>query len=163
LRGTDAVAFLKFESSGTAFWSVAASGFAGGTACARGNGVVIRDFRDLVCWRLSHALKCEVFDFTAIGPASTDFKFRDQVRDASASAPRNIAEAFGRIRPRDRARFCEFAMASLEETRNHLIDARDREYLSQALFSRLWNLAESALRATKGWWLYLRRLDTPQR
>ena len=116
----------------------------------------VRNFKDLVCWRLSYALKCEVFVFTATGPAFRDFKYRDQIRDSSASAPRNIAEAFGRFRPKDSARFCEFAVGSLEETRNNLIDGRDRAYLSQALFSRLWNLSSSALTATRNWMLYLK-------
>jgi len=99
--------------------------------------VIVRDFKDLVCWRRAHALKCEVVDFTANGPASRDFKYCDQIRDSSASAPSNIAEAFGRYGPRDAARFCEFAIASLEETRNHLIDGCDRAYLTPALYSRL--------------------------
>ena len=118
--------------------------------------VIVRDFKDLVCWRLAYALKCEVVDFTATGPASRDFKYCDQIRDASASAPANIAEAFGRYRSRDAARFCEFAIASLEETRNHLIDGRDRAYLTPVLCSRLSNLARSAVKTTKNWMIYLK-------
>ncbi len=121
--------------------------------------MVVRRFQDLVCWQLSHQLKCEAFAFTAIGPASRDFKYRDQIRDSGASAPRNIAEAFGRFRPRDSARFAEYACASLQETQNHLIDGRDRGYLSGKLFSRLWNLSDAALRATTNWMLYLKGCD----
>jgi len=91
-----------------------------GTVCARAKHMGIRDFRDLVAWQLSYELKCEVFAFTASGPASKDFKYRDQIRDASASAPRNIAEGFGRFRPREFARYLEYARASLMETQNHL-------------------------------------------
>lgn len=67
----------------------------------------VRDFRDLVCWQLSHELQCEVFAFTAAGPASRDFKYRDQIRDSSAATPRDIAEGFGR-----------FAGAALKATTN---------------------------------------------
>jgi four helix bundle protein len=109
---------------------------------------VVYDFRDLVCWRLSYELKCDVFAFTSSGPAAGDFKYRDQIRDSSASAPRNIAEGFGRFRPRDSARFYEIARASLVETRNHLIDGRDRGYLDDNLYFRLTNLARSATTAT---------------
>jgi len=108
----------------------------------------VRDFQDLVCWRLSYQLKCEVVEFTATGPASRDFKYRDQIRDSSRSAPRNIAEGFGRFRPREFARFLEFARASLDETLDHLIDGRDSGYLSQILFSRLSNLQRAAQKAT---------------
>ncbi len=57
-------------------------------------------------------------------------------------------EVFGRFRPREFARYLEYARASLMETQNHLIDGRDRGYLSPALYSRLFNLARSALKAT---------------
>ena len=56
---------------------------------------VVRDFRELVCWQLAHALKCEILEFTATEPAASDFKYCDQIRSSSASAPGNIAEAFG--------------------------------------------------------------------
>ena len=108
----------------------------------------VRDFRDLVCWQLSEELKCEVLAFTAIPPVSRDYKFCDQIRDSSACAPRNISEGFGRYRPAEFARFLEYARSSLMETQNHLIDAHDRTYLSDRLYSRLYNLAAAALRLT---------------
>src|SRR5262249_12231701 len=109
-----------------------------------------RHFEDLVCWRLSRALKCEVLAFTATGPISRDFKFRDQIRDSAASAPSNISQAFGRYRPREVVRFFGYACGSLAETQNHLIDALDRGYIADPLYSRLRNLARAALAATKG-------------
>jgi len=114
----------------------------------RWDDAVARHFRDLVCWQLSYQLKFEVFKFTVAGPASRDFKYRDQIRDSSRSTPSNIAEGFGRFRPRDSARFFEIARASLMETQNHLIDGRDCGYLSDALYSRLMNLSRAALTAT---------------
>ena len=108
----------------------------------------VHDFQELVAWQLSHQLKCEVFEFTSTGPAASDFKYRDQIRDSSASAPSNISEGFGRFRPREFARFLEYAKASLAETQNHLIDGRDRKYLAPALCSRLLNLAIAAERVT---------------
>jgi len=112
----------------------------------------VRDFQDLLAWRLSHELKCEVFAFTATGPVAKDFKYRDQIRASSASAPANIAEGFGRIRPLDSARFYEFARGSLMETLNHLIDGRDRGDFEAALCSRLSNLTRAALRTTTALW-----------
>jgi four helix bundle protein len=101
-----------------------------------------------VCWRLSYELKCEVIAFTSTGPAAKDFKYRDQIQDASASGPGNIAEGFGRFRARDSARFYEIARASLIETQNHLIDGRDRGCLDDDLYFRLMNLARAAIKAT---------------
>ena len=112
--------------------------------------VGVRDFRDLVAWQLAYELRCEVFAVTATGGAARDFKFRDQIRDASASAPRNIAEGFGRFGPREFARFLAIARASLIETRHHLIDGRDRGYIDSAAADRLSNLARAAIKATTG-------------
>ena len=108
----------------------------------------MRDFRELVCWQLSYELKCEVLAFIENGPASKDFEYRDQLKDSASSAPRNIAEGFGRFRPGDFARFLEIARASLIETRNHLIDGRDRGYLVNPLYSRLQNLTRAASNST---------------
>jgi four helix bundle protein len=108
----------------------------------------VRDFRDLVAWQLAETLKCEVLSFTESGPAARDLRFRDDIRASSASAPANIAEGFGRFTPGQFATFLGYAKASLVETQNHLIDARDRRYIDARLFSRLWNLAKAAERAT---------------
>jgi four helix bundle protein len=110
--------------------------------------MAIRTFRDLLAWQLSYELKCEVFAFTATGPASRDFAYRDQIRASSASAPSNISEGFGRSGPLDAARFYQIARASLMETQNHFIDGRDRGYLSLDLYSRLFNLSNAALKTT---------------
>jgi four helix bundle protein len=109
---------------------------------------MVRDFRDLVAWQLAETLKCEVFAFTESGPAARDFRFRDDIRASSASAPANIAEGFGRFRPLQFAHFLGIAKASLAETQNHLLDAQKRRYIDAALFSRLRNLAKAAERAT---------------
>lgn len=108
----------------------------------------VRDFRELIAWQLAEELKREVLDFTVTGPAARDFRFRDDIRASSASAPANIAEGFGRYRPRQFATFLEIAKASLAETQNHLIDARDRNHIERSLFSRLFNLAKAAERVT---------------
>jgi four helix bundle protein len=110
--------------------------------------MAVREFRDLVCWQLSYELKCEVFDFTATGAAAKAFKFRDQIRDSSAAAPRDIAEGFGRFTPREFAQFLKYARGSLMETQSSLIDARDSGYLTPQLYGRLANLARAALKTT---------------
>jgi len=110
----------------------------------------IRNFEDLVCWQLSHELKCEVLAVIASPPASRDFDFCTQIRKSSRSAPANISEGFGRYAPRDFANYLRIAKASLQETRNHLIEARDRGYIRNPLYSRLLHLARAAEKATTG-------------
>jgi four helix bundle protein len=58
----------------------------------------VRDIRELVAWQLARELK-QLADEVCRRPGpSRDFKYRDQLRDSAASAPRNIAEGFGRFR-----------------------------------------------------------------
>ena len=61
----------------------------------------VRRYQDLDCWKLSNELKRRIYDFTAKPPASRDLKYCDQIRDCARSAPRTIAEGFGRFRPTD--------------------------------------------------------------
>jgi four helix bundle protein len=96
-----------------------------------------RRYEDIEAWKLSAELRDRIVDWSGSGPVSRDFQFRDQVRDASSSAPRNIAEGFGRFRPREFAYYARIARGSLLETRNHLQDARTRGYIDEAVFSNL--------------------------
>ena len=112
-------------------------------------------FEDLIAWQLAFELQREVFAFTATGVVWRDLKYREQIRDSSASATRNTAEGFGRFRPTEFARFLEIAHGSLDETKNHLHDASGRGYLSQGEHDRLVRLAIRALAANARLMKYL--------
>jgi four helix bundle protein len=85
----------------------------------------------------------------------TDWRFRDQVRDAAASAPRNVAEGFGLFKPRLFARHVRIARGSLAETKNHIQDARARGLLTSDESAELLLLCHRALGATTGLLRYL--------
>jgi four helix bundle protein len=117
----------------------------------------VRDFRDLVAWQLADELRREVIAFTAKEPACRDFKFCNQIRDASSSACRNTSEGFGRFRPTENARFLEFAHASLCEVQDGLIEAKQKQYIDQEFHDRLWTLSRRALGANTNYMKYLHR------
>ena len=119
-------------------------------------GKGVERFEDLIVWQLADELRREVFAFTEAGRPANDFKYRDQIRDASSSAARNVAEGFGRFRPAEFARFLEFARGSLSETQDGLIDGRERGYIDQHLFDRLWILSKRALAANTRLMIYLK-------
>ena len=56
----------------------------------------VRSFTDLEAWKLANELKLGIYELIRSGDASRDVEFRNQIRNAAASAPRNIAEGFGR-------------------------------------------------------------------
>ena len=85
-----------------------------------------------------------------------DLKFWDQVRRAASSVPQNLAEGFGRFDPGDFARLSTIARASLDETRNHLLDARTRGYISEPQVRDLLLLTKRTSVATTRLIKYLR-------
>ena len=117
----------------------------------------VRHFRELVCWQLSRELKIALYDLTERPEVKRDFLFCNQLRDAAASAPRNIAEGFGRRSHADFARFLDVARGSLAECQNHLQDAVDRGYLSDQEFASLHTLSERACGAVAGLQRHLRK------
>jgi len=108
---------------------------------------VAKCFEDLDAWKLAERLKEEVFNFTSKPPACKDFNYCDQVRDSARSAMRNIAEGFGRYYPSASLPFYFIARGSLNETFNHLIDARKREFLTEEAFVELRRLNFRAIKA----------------
>jgi four helix bundle protein len=116
----------------------------------------IDDFRKLIVWQLADELRHEILAFTDTGPASRDFKYHDQIRDAIASACRNTSEGFDRFRPAEFARFLEFARGSLGEVQDCLIDGHDRKYIDDKRFDKMWLLSKRAVGANTSLQIYLK-------
>jgi four helix bundle protein len=106
--------------------------------------MVVRHFSELVCWQLSRDLQREVFRITSKGVFQRDFKLRDQLRDASGSARRNIAEGFGRRTHKDQANFFATAIASLNEVEDEPGEAVDNGYLTIEEIGSALNLKKRA-------------------
>ena len=117
---------------------------------------------EIVAYQLSVRLRREVLKLTREGPASRDFTFRNQIRDSARSAPRNLSEGFSRYHHGEFAQFASIAKASLTETRNHLVDAREEQYLTLEDYLRMDKLAEEAERTTSGLIRHLRTSDAPR-
>ncbi len=120
---------------------------------------VAQRYEELDAWKLCAALRDEVFRLTQSGPVTGDSKFREQIRDSSSSAPRNIAEGFGRFKPRQFAYFVRIARGSLAETRNHLQDGYGRGYFSDDDARRLLALHKRASKVTTRFLAYLDSCD----
>ena len=118
-------------------------------------------YQDLVCWQLADELERLVFELTESGPASRDFKFRDQIRDSSSSATRNIAEGFGRFWPAEHANFLRIAKASLIETHSSARSGFNRGYFSEKDTDRMQRLCGRSGKAATGLIRYLESLVPP--
>jgi four helix bundle protein len=117
---------------------------------------VARRYQELDVWQIADELKLEVYALVATGPASHDFKFRDQIRDSAASTTKNIAEGFGRFGPADFARFMEFAVASAMETQDSLKDGVDRGYFTPERVATAQQLVERSIKCSTRFIVYLK-------
>ncbi|MCX5994133.1 MAG: four helix bundle protein [Chloroflexi bacterium] len=90
------------------------------------------DFTELDVWKKAHGLVLEIYKLTAGFPREERFRLTDQLCRSASSIPANIAEGKGRKSRKEYVQFLYTARGSLEETRYHLILARDLDYLAPA-------------------------------
>ena len=120
-----------------------------------------KDFREIVAWQLSRDVKLLAYELLAKPRVAGDFKFRDQLRDAARSAPRNIAEGHARFKHKEFAQFVRIAKGSLGEVLDHFIDAVDNGYLTPAEFPSHEHACKKALKAVNGLIRYLESTPDP--
>lgn len=120
-----------------------------------------KDFREIGAWQLACDLKRLAYELLKRPVVATDFDFRDQLRDAARSGPRNIAEGFGRFKHKEFAQFARVAKGSEAEVLNHFIDAVESGYMSKEEFARFEHAAGKALKAVNGLIYYLETTPDP--
>ncbi|HEX7897347.1 MAG TPA: four helix bundle protein [Planctomycetota bacterium] len=114
-------------------------------------------FTDLRVWQASHRATLEVYRITRSFPAEERFGLSIQMRRAAVSIGANIAEGFGRRRPRDKARLYNIGEGSAEDLKNLLLVARDLGYAKE--MDALWKALEDISRMLRG--LVDKTLDAP--
>lgn len=79
----------------------------------------------------------EIYRVAAGFPKDQRYRLVDQLCRAAASVPANIVEGQSRQTTREYVHFLYNARGSLEETRYHLLLARDLKLLEAAAYARL--------------------------
>jgi four helix bundle protein len=130
---------------------------AAGTGAACVTRMIARKFQDLEAWQLANSLKLEVYKLTESDPARSDYDYCRQIRKSAASSPRNIAEGFGRFRPRPFAQYMEFSIGSTQETHDALLDGVHRGHFTSAKIAPALSLLERCLKVSTKLLLYLKR------
>ncbi len=85
----------------------------------------------------AHGLVLEMYKITKNFPVDEKFRLTSQILRSSSSIPTNIVEGFKRKTTRDKSHFINLSESSLEETKYHIILARDLGYLDADDFDRL--------------------------
>ena len=95
------------------------------------------NFYELDVWKQARHFKRRIYEVIKLFPHTERFGLASQLSRAAASVPANLAEGHGRQTVKDELHFCIMARGSLSEIQNHLIDAKDRSYLSDEMLLQL--------------------------
>lgn len=115
----------------------------------------------MIVWQLANELKLGIYALIHNGPIARDRELCDQLRRAGASAPRNIAEGFGRYLPGQFVQALRIANGELREIQDALRDGCDRGYLTRDQVIPLHRLSMRASRALAGLVAYLQKSQPP--
>jgi four helix bundle protein len=113
------------------------------------------DFTELVAWQRADELERFALEIIKRPKLARDRDYCTQTSDAASSAPRNIAEGFGRFGPIQNANFVRIAIGSEMETKNQITKAWQRGAISMEEYNSGMLLCRRALGAAIGYRRYL--------
>jgi four helix bundle protein len=89
------------------------------------------DFTELIAWQLADQLESLVARLLE-RRVWRDATLVERINDSASSAPRNIADGYGRFGPNEFGNFLRIAIAFEFETKNHLLKAAKAAYITAA-------------------------------
>jgi four helix bundle protein len=108
---------------------------------------------ELIAFQLAEEFKLGVYRLIeGCRPMAHDYKFKDQLWDATSGIERCVGEGFRRRRPAEFSMFLRYALGSLEESIIALKDGVSRKYFTTDGISAVLKLArrcEAAIKALK--------------
>ena len=109
---------------------------------ARAQSCWVSGVDDLLVWRLADELRHLIHNLASRPAVRQDVRFVSQLQDSCSGVSRNIAEGYGRRRPREFAHYLLIARGSLAELEDHLREGAarrhwaDRELTEARVFCR---------------------------
>ena len=121
-----------------------------------------RDFRELAAWQRAEELRELAAQILALARVRANRKYWEQLDDSSSSGPRNIAEGFGRFRPREFAQYVRIAKGSENEVLQLFIEGQKKGYISAKDFPKFETAARRAIGTAVGLIRYLENSKGPR-
>jgi len=100
---------------------------------------MVQDFKELRIWQQAHAFTLKIYKLTKCFPATERYGLTSQLCRASSSISANIAEGCGRRTDKELRQFLHQSYASCKECENHLILAKDLEYISNETYEEMYS------------------------
>ncbi len=113
-------------------------------------------FKNIKVWQKAHELVLKIYKVTKDFPSPEKYGLTAQLRRSAASIATNIVEGYKRKGVKDFAHFLNMADSSLEETKYHLLLARDLKYIDDDNHKRLIAMSEEVGRILNGFQKSLR-------
>lgn len=120
--------------------------------------MAFKSFEELDAWQHCRSVRVRISQLTKGWPASEKFNLIDQILRSSRSPCANVAEGFGRFYEKENIRFCRIALGSLQETKNHIGNALEEGFVTEAECGEVMALCRTAIETTLGYIRYLERL-----
>jgi four helix bundle protein len=111
---------------------------------------MIDRFSTLPIFQDAHALTLLIYKTTVKFPDEERFGLISQIRRSSSSIPTNIVEGNARGHKKEMIEFLYIAKGSLEETKYHLLLARDLGYLGEEDYLEIHDKADSVGKQLNG-------------
>lgn len=99
-------------------------------------------FQNLQVWNISFEYTIFIYQIVSKFPSEERYALSSQLKRSASSIPANIAEGKGRSSNKDFNRFLYIARGSLEESKSHLLLAKELGYINDTDFSKAVNIAK---------------------
>ena len=117
----------------------------------------VNSFVDLKCWQACREVRLYVSSLIKELPGNEKYDLIDNIRRASRSITRSIAEGYGRHHYQENLQFCRISRGSLYEILDDLITAKDENYIEEQDFKDGEILIVKALKLLNGYIRYIEK------
>ena len=97
----------------------------------------MKTFEELYCYQKTVEIRKKISRLTKGFPQEEKHRLVDQMIRASRSAPAQIAEGYGRYHYQENVQYCRQGRGSLYELIDHLLTAREENYITEETLSDL--------------------------
>ncbi len=123
----------------------------------------MNNFEKLEAWKEAHKLVLMIYKIVNIFPNDEKFRLIDQVCRSVSSVAANLVEGSARAYRKEYVQYCYQARGSLEETKYHLLLARDLDFIDEQKYQELMEQANKTGRLINGLITYLKKNTIDQR
>ena len=118
--------------------------------------IVKNKFENLNAWQEAHKLVIMIYTAVNSFPKEEKFRLIDQVCRSASSVAANLVEGSSRASRKEYLQFVYMSKGSLEETKYHLLLAKDLGYLKEPEYEKLLEQAINCSKLVNGLITYLK-------